>query len=209
VDADNVQSLQVFLDPEFAGRTSIGDNVDDAYALAYLATGVTDWSKATEEDFVRASDWLRKAHANVRAYWIDGAELSQLMSSGEVLISWAWNETPTTMAAEGHDVVANRSTVEGSSTWFCGYVNLKNGPNDESKAYDFLNAWLEPSSTDYIVNAWGYGHGNQAAMEALGTEILDSVGLGQVDVPLLAQVPMDNALRERMIAEFEKIKAGF
>ncbi len=210
VDAADVQSLQVFLDPAYAGRTSIGDNVDDAYALAYLATGTTDWSKATEDDFQRASAWLRDAHQNVRAYWIDGAELSQLMSSGEVLISWAWNETPTTMQAEGHDVVANRETSEGSSTWFCGYVNLTDGPNDESKVYDYFNAWLDPSSTDYIVNEWGYGHGNQAAMEELGTELLESVGLGAVDsVPLLAQIPMDNALRERMITEFEKIKAGF
>jgi spermidine/putrescine transport system substrate-binding protein len=30
-----------------------------------------------------------------------------------------------------------------------------------------------------------------------------------VDVPVLAQVPMNQALREKMIAEFEKIKAGF
>jgi spermidine/putrescine transport system substrate-binding protein len=28
-------------------------------------------------------------------------------------------------------------------------------------------------------------------------------------VPVLAQVPMNQALREKMIAEFEKIKAGF
>lgn len=209
VDAADVASLGVFLDPKYAGRTSIGDNVDDAYALAYLATGTTDWSKATEDDFQRASEWLRQAHMNVRAYWIDGAELSQLMSSGEVLISWAWNETPTTMQSEGHDVVANRETVEGSSTWFCGYVNLADGPNDEAKVYDYFNAWLDPSSTDYLVNAWGYGHGNQAAMEELGADVLESVGLGPVDVPLLAQIPMDNALRERMIVEFEKIKAGF
>jgi spermidine/putrescine transport system substrate-binding protein len=33
--------------------------------------------------------------------------------------------------------------------------------------------------------------------------------LGPVDVPVLAQVPMNQQLREKMIAEFEKIKAGF
>ena len=41
------------------------------------------------------------------------------------------------------------------------------------------------------------------------TEALDGAGLCAVDVPVLAQKPMDQQLREKMIAEFEKIKAGF
>ena len=209
VPVEDIQSLQVFVDPKYAGRTSIADNVDDAYALAFLATGVSDWSSATQADFEKASAWMRQAHQNVRDYWADGAALSQLMASGEVLISWAWNEVPVTMQAEGHPVVMNRSTTEGSSTWFCGYVDLANGANDEAKVYDFFNAWMSPDSAEYIVNEWGYGHGNQVAMEKLGTEVLEEVGLGPVDVPILAQKPMDHSLRDQMVAEFELIKAGF
>ena len=209
VDVATMNTLEVFRDPKYAGRISLPDNVDDVYALAYLATGVTDWSKATDADFVTANKWLREVHQNVRAYWADGAELGQLMTSGEVIVAWAWNETPTTLAAEEIPVAANRSTKEGSSTWFCGYVNLKDGPNDEAAMYDFFNAWMEPETTQYIVNEWGYGSGNQAQMTAMGAEVLDGVGLGDVDVPVLAQIPMDQQLREKMIAEFEKIKAGF
>jgi spermidine/putrescine transport system substrate-binding protein len=43
----------------------------------------------------------------------------------------------------------------------------------------------------------------------LAPKALAEAGLGPVDVPVLAQVPMNQALREKMIAEFEKIKAGF
>ena len=202
-------SLAVFQNPKYAGRISLPDNVDDVYALAYLATGLSDWTKATEEDFEKANAWLREAHQYVRAYWADGAELGQLMTSGEVAVAWAWNETPTTLQAEEVPVEANRATVEGSSTWFCGYVNLKDGPNDEAKVYDFFNAWTSPGSAEYIVNEWGYGHGNATAMTAMGPEALDGAGLGMVDVPLLHQAPMNQQLREKMIAEFEKIKAGF
>lgn len=209
VDPADMASLQVFLDPKYAGRVSIADNVEDAYALAYLAIGITDWTMATEADFERASAWLRKAHANVRSYWADGADLAQLMTSGEVLIAWAWNETPTAMQAEDIKVEANRETIEGSSTWFCGFVNLVNGPNAEDKMYDFFNAWLEPRSVEYLVTDWGYGHANKKAMAALGDETLNEAGLGAVSAPVLAQVPMDIALRERMIAEFERIKVGF
>ncbi len=204
-----VATLQVFLDPAYAQQVSLPDNVDDIYALGFLATGIDDWTTATQEDFEKASAWLREAHRNVRTYWRDGAELSQLLASGEVGLAWAWNETPTTMQAEGFDVGYNRSPVEGSSTWFCGYVDLANGPNDEALVYDFFNAWMDPRSAAYIVDAWGYGHGNQAAIDALGPEVLDAVGLGPVSVPILFQSPMDNALREQMIREFELIKTGF
>lgn len=209
VDSSKVRSLDVFHNPEFAGRTSIGDNVDDAYALAYLATGTPDWTRATEGDFRRASEWLRKAHRLVRTYWVDGAELSSLVASGEVLVAWSWNETPTTMRADGHPVAFEREPVEGSSTWACGYVNLRNDQGSEEKAYDYINAWLTEETAQYIVNEWGYGHSNTMAMGRIDPGVLEDVGLGPVNVPVLEQLPMDNRLRERMSREFEKIKAGF
>lgn len=205
----DVQTLQVFVDPKYAGRISLPDNNDDVWSLAYLATGVTDWTTVTEEQFQVAGEWLRRAHENVRAYWADGAELAQLMATGEVVIAWAWNETPTTMVAENHPIAFEREPAEGSSTWFCGYVNLKDGPGNEDKAYDFINAWLDARSANYIVENWGYGHSNTEAVAAIDPELVESVGLGPVEVPILAQVPMDNQLRDRMLEEFEKIKAGF
>lgn len=209
VDASKMDSLQAFIDPEFAGRVSLPNNVDDVYALGLLATGVTDWSNVTQEQFEAASAWLRQAHPNVVTYWADGAELAQLMTTGEASLAWAWNETPTTLIGEGVPVASNREAAEGSSSWFCGYVNVVDGPNSEDLMYDFLNAWMEPATADYIVEAWGYGSGNQAQMASLGSELLDSVGLGEVSAPVLAQGPLDNRMREQMIVEFENIKAGF
>jgi spermidine/putrescine transport system substrate-binding protein len=209
VNSSKMDSLQVFLDPEFAGRVSLPNNVDDVYALGLLATGVTDWSDVTQEQFEAASAWLRRAHPNVVTYWADNAELAQLMTTGEVSLAWGWNETPTTLIGEGVPVASNRETTEGSSSWFCGYVNVVDGPNSEDLMYDFLNAWMEPASADYIVEAWGYGSGNQAQMETLGSKVLDGVGLGEVSAPVLAQGPLDNRMREQMIVEFENIKAGF
>jgi spermidine/putrescine transport system substrate-binding protein len=209
VPAEDVASLQIFVDPKYAGRISLPDNNDDIWALAYLATGVTDWTTVTEEQYAAAGEWLRRAHENVRAYWADGAELAQLMATGEVVIAWAWNETPTTMVAEGHPIAYQRAPAEGSTTWFCGYVNLKNAPGSEDKAYDFINAWTDARTATYIVENWGYGHANTEAMGAMDPATLDGVGLGQVDAPILAQKPMDNTLRDRMLQEFEKIKAGF
>ncbi|MEM9710183.1 MAG: ABC transporter substrate-binding protein [Pseudomonadota bacterium] len=201
-------TLEIFNDPALAGRITIPDNVDDAYALAYLATGVTDWTKATDEDFDAASAWLRGIHGNLRTYWVDPAELIQLMATGEVLAAWAWNEVFPAMVEEGLPAAFEREPEEGSSLWLCGQLNMAEGPGDETKAYDYLNALLDPVSTEpLLVN--GFGHANRAGMGAFSVEDLTAAGLEAIDAPVLAQVPLDNAVREKHAAEFEKIKAGF
>lgn len=212
ISLDDLTSLQAFADPQYAGRISIGDNVDDAYALAFLAVGVTDWTTATDAQFEAASAFLREVHPNVRTYWADGASLAQLMQSGEVLFSWAWNETFSTMSYEGHPIGMTRDMVEGSSSWVCGYSRLSGGEGSEDKFYDFINAWLEPETAEYLVSYWGYGHGNTTAMAQMNTEDLAAVGLDSTEAHLentLWQAPVPTALREKMIAEFELIKAGF
>jgi spermidine/putrescine transport system substrate-binding protein len=50
VSGAEAATLQSFADPKFEGKVSLVDNVDDAYALGFLATGITDWNKATMED---------------------------------------------------------------------------------------------------------------------------------------------------------------
>ncbi|WP_289460473.1 hypothetical protein, partial [Klebsiella pneumoniae] len=44
VPAEDVVSLDVFTNPKYAGRISLPDNADDIWALALLATGVSDWT---------------------------------------------------------------------------------------------------------------------------------------------------------------------
>lgn len=208
VPAEDVASLSVFHNPKYAGRMTIPDNVDDAFALAYLATGVADWTSATDEQFDAAAAWLREAHQYQRTYWTDAAELSQLLATGEVLVSWAWNETFPTMVEEGYPVGFQREAAEGSSLWLCGYVKMKDGEGVEDKVYDYVNAFLDPSSTEPLLGD-GFGHANQSGMSVFSEEELVAAGLGEIDVPLLAQLPMSNELRTKHSEAFEKIKAGF
>lgn len=208
----DVQSLAAFADPKHMGRVSLPDNVDDAYALGFLAIGVKDWASASMEEFAQASDFLRAVHQNVRAYWSDGASLAQMMQSGEVYLAWAWNETFSTMSYEGFPIAMKRDTDEGASSWVCGYAKTTNAPGSEDKFYDFINAWLEPSTAEYIVNWWGYGHSNAVAMGTISNDDLAAVGLEtseKLREGTLWQGPVPSALREAMIAEFELIKSGF
>ncbi len=208
VPAEDVASLEVFKNPEYAGRMTLPDNVDDAYALAYLATGVTDWSEATEPQVEAASNWLREVHPNLRTYWTDPAELSQLMATGEILVSWAWNETYPTMVEEGRPIGFQREASEGSSLWLCGYVNMKDAPGDEDLAYDYLNAILGEAAAMPLLEA-GFGTANAAALGEIDEETLKASGLEKIEVPVLAQLPISNAQRETQAETFEMIKAGF
>ena len=209
VSAEDVATLQVFKNPKYAGRMSLPDNVDDAYALAYLATGVTNWTEATDEQFEAASAWLREIHPNLRTYWTDAGELAQLMASGEILVSWAWNETYPTMVEEGRPIAFQREATEGSSLWLCGYVNLANSPGNADKAYDYLNAFLAPDNVMPLLEN-GYGSANATSLnDQVGVEDLAAAGLEPITAPVLAQLPMSNASRERQVETFELIKAGF
>lgn len=209
VAAEDVATLEVFKNPAYAGRLALPDNVDDAWALAYLATGVTDWSQGvTDEQFEAAAQWLRDVHPNLRTYWTDPAELAQLMATGEVLVAWAWNETFPTMKEEGRPIGFQREPAEGSSVWLCGFVNLANGPGNEDKAYDYANAFLSEQTAPALVAA-GWGSGNAAGMQAITEEELTASGLGTIEAPVFAQLPISIADRERHASTFEEIKAGF
>jgi len=209
VPADDVSTLQIFVNPKYQGRTSMPDSSDDVWALAYLATGVTDWTDISEEQFQAAAAWLREAHQNVYAYWADPSEQTQQMASGAVLVSWSWNDGVALLQAEDYPVGFQREAKEGSSTFVCGFVNMKDGPGSEDKLYDFMNSWLRPEAAVALMDELGYGHSNVKGMALKSPEDLETAGLGPISAPNLPQVPNDPQLRERQLAEFEKIKAGF
>ncbi|MDN5788862.1 PotD/PotF family extracellular solute-binding protein [Pseudorhodobacter sp.] len=209
VPAEDVASLDVFLNPKYAGRISLPDNTDDIWSLALLATGVSDWTNLTEEQYQAAAAWLRKAHENVVAYWADPSELSQLMAGGQVLVAWSWNDSIALMRQEGFDVGFQRQAKEGAATWFCGYVNMKDAPGSEDKAYDFINSWLDDGSAKALLDGFGYAATNNRGLAAIPPEELVAADVNPIDTTLLAQTPIDSKMRDRMLEEFEKIKAGF
>jgi len=212
IDAKDVQSLKAFADPKFKGRVSIGDNVDDAYALASLAIGLKDWTKMTDDQFKQASDFLRQVHKNVRLYWTDSSDIDQAFSGNEVDLAWGWGQTLIAMSGQGVPIAMNRDTKEGMSTWVCGYVLMKDAPGKLDQAYDFLNAVNAPDISKYMVTTFGYGHGNSAGMAAIDHKVLAERGFDDIGKFLdktLFQQPIAPELKKRMVDEFEKIKAGY
>jgi spermidine/putrescine transport system substrate-binding protein len=205
----DVATLGVFTDPKYKDRISLPDSSDDVWSLAFLATGTTNWSNVTDAQFDAAAAWLREAHQNVRAYWSDPAEMSQLMATGEVLVAWSWNDGVALLQAEGFPIGFQRSPAEGAATWFCGFVNFKDAPGSEDKAYDFMNSLLAHGSAKALLDELGYAHSNNAAMAEITEDELKAAFVDPVSTTLLAQTPVSAEFREKMINEFELIKSGF
>ncbi len=209
VPVEDVASLSVFTDPKYKDRISLPDNTDDVWSLALLATGVSDWTAVTDDQFAAAAAWLREAHQNVRAYWSDPSQLSQLVASGEIQVAWSWNDAFALLRSEDFPVGFQRQPTEGVSSFFCGLVNMKDGPGSEEKAYDFANSLLSQASSQVLIDTLGYAHANDAGVALLDQAALEAAGISPIDTTLLPQVPIETAMRDRMLAEFEDIKAGF
>lgn len=209
VPAEDVASLSVFTNPKYAGRISMPDNTDDVWSLAFLATGVTSWDNVTDEQFAAAADWLRAVHPNVRAYWADPSELSQLMASGEVQVAWSWNDPVAILQAENFPVGFNRAPAEGAASWYCGMVNMKGSAGNEDKAYDYINSLLAHTSAQPLLDAIGYALANDAAMATISADALKAAYIDPVTTTLFVQSPPTTELRDKMIEEFEMIKSGF
>lgn len=205
-------SLQLLADPSMMGKVALPTNVEDAYTLGALAIGMTNWTQMTDEQFKEASDFLRKVHQNVRFYWSDQGQLDAAIKSGEIEAAWAWNATELALKGEGIPVEMVRDPEVGVASWVCGYVHLNSGSGSDAEVYDFLNALADAQSGKYIIEAWGYAHANSEAYDIADQETVSAYGYQDVEGFLgesLFGVSLPDDLSAKMVAEYEKIKAGF
>ena len=166
----------------------------------------------TDEQFKQASDFLREVHKNVRLYWTDKTDIVQAMSSGEVDLAWAWNDAACSRRSPARRSRARATRPKASPPGSAAMSMLKDAPGSADKAYDFLNAVNDPEVANYIVKDWGYGHANGKGMAGIDPTVLEEKGYADVEKfvdKTLFQSPVPAELKLKMIAEFEKIKAGF
>ena len=208
---EDEMSYDILLRPELQGKISMFDSVDSSYAVGALLTGAEDMFAMTDEEIERATEVVRKLHANVRFYWSSPTEFEQAMAAGELIAAWSWNSSIIELKNQGIPM-AYMNPKEGIMTWICGFSLASSGEAADGLIYDYLNAAMEPRAGKYLIEAYGYGHSNKNTYDLVDPEILKSLGI--VDpVALMAQgnfydeIPSD--IREKMIVKFDEVKAGF
>lgn len=211
IDGDAL-TLQTMADPAYQGKIAIPDAASSAYALAALATGISNYTNMTDEEFETASNFLRSIHPNIRFYWSDGGQFDQAMASGEIEMGWAWNQSELNLIWNETPAIMVKDTDIGIATWVCGYVHLKSSTTPDDQIYDMLNALSDVGSGQYIIENWGYAHAHAGAYDVVDDETLAAYGFDDVqkffDGSLFFDA-VEPSLEARMLREFERIKSGF
>lgn len=207
--ADN-PSWTILWDEKYRGRLAQYDSVDGAVLVAALVAGVADPFHMTDAELGEVTELLRKQRDVLRFWWTEQTTVEQSIASGELVAAYAWNDAVVRLKNNGVPV-EYMNPKEGIFTWFCGLVKLKDGPGDENAAYDLVNAMLEPRVGAWLIENFGYGHSNRRTFEEVPQARLQELGIMSPDELFSSGIffaEMDNDVRERYIAAFERVKAG-
>ncbi len=205
------ESWNMLFDEKYKGKIAVIDSAADTWYCMAILAGVDIGQTIPEEGVEKTNDLMKKLRPQVRMFTNDMTSLAQSMASGEVVMAITWNETPVTLAAEGHPVKF-ASPKEGSLTWCCGLMMHKEAPNPDL-AYDILDSMLDPATGKYVIEAYGYGHSNAESFALVDSEVLANLGLDKDPTQYITdgkfQQAQSDEFETRINRDFEAIKTGF
>jgi len=205
------ESWAILFDEKYAGRLGIFDSVDGVMAVVGSVIDAENPFDMTDAELEEATELLRKQREILRFYWTDQTSVEQALASGEMVASYAWNSAVVELKNQGVNVTY-MNPKEGIWTWVCGLSLLADGPGDQDKAYEFIDAWLSPASGKNLIEMYGYGHSNAKSFELVDAAILDNLGLSDPDTMMATSRffgEIAPEVREKYIVLFDEIKAGF
>jgi spermidine/putrescine-binding protein len=206
------ESFGLLLDERYKGKMSSFDNSEEIPIISAILAGAKDPFALTEDEYPKVEEIMKRLNANMRVYWTDATEVQQALASGEVVATTAWNDIVKTMGDEGIPI-KYMTPKEGILTWVCGMVLLKDGPGDENQAYEFMDAMLSTESGVALMENFYYGHSNRKTLAAADAELVKGLSLDKAEERISDPKthffqPQPNEQRERLIAMFERVKAG-
>ena len=167
------ETWEMLFDERYAGRICArGTYVNLSIALKILGYDIFN---PTDEQLAEAGDMARAQRPLVRFYWESQTDMEQAIASGECVAGYAWNEALVNLTNEGVPV-AFAAPKEGAFGWACGLVRINTGEGDEQMGYDFIDAWLSPETGKYLIEAYGYGHGNAKSFDLVDPATITALG---------------------------------
>ena len=206
------ESYGLLLDERYKGKMSAFDNSEEVPIMSAILAGAKNPFALSEDEYPKVEAVMTKLNANIRFYWTDATEMQQGLASGELVATTAWNDIVKTMTDQSVPIKF-MTPKEGILTWICGMVLMKDGPGDESQAYEFMDAMLSTESGVTLMENLYYGHSNRKTLEAADPELVKGLAFDKAEERISDPhthffEPQANDQRERLIAMFEKVKAG-
>jgi len=206
------ESWSILFDERYAGRIASREG-DVNVQIAGLIQGLDKFQvfKMTDEQIEATRPLVEQLMRVVRVFWDDPSEFEQAMASGEIVAAYAWNSSVKNLRAQGVPV-KYMVPKEGMLIWLCGLTVLNTGTGDQGMIYDFLDAWLAPEVGKYMIEQYGYGHGNARAFEIATPEAIADLGFS-TDPSVMLQngvlfQPVPGDIRAKYINLFEETRAA-
>lgn len=202
------ESWGLLWDERYKGRLAVLDVLEDAVLGAALYAGIDPFNM-DDDDIARLRKVLEKQRPLLRFYTPDTTTIEQALASGEVVAAAAWNRSVVELKKQGLPVKF-MNPKEGRITWVCGMVLHKNA-SQLDKAYDVIDSFLDPSSGQFIINEYGFGHSNRRSFDLVSEERLTELGFAKDPTPWLEGAVFTEVMKNRgkIAAMFEEVKAGF
>ncbi len=206
------ESWSLFFDEAYKGRMAIWDSTDAVVPVAALVAGITENPYTPDgEDLEKVEALMRKQRDLVRFYWNEQTTALQGITSGEVVLSYAWSAAIPPLLESG---IAFKwaQPREGLISYVCGLSRANREGTDEALVYDFINASSSPEAGKFMIEAFALGAANRNSYPLVSPDTLVRNGLETPEESLAGShtyqfVPVD--LKQRHIQLFDEIRAGF
>jgi spermidine/putrescine-binding protein len=165
--------------PEYAGKVGMWDE-SALYNTARLL-GIANPFDMTDEELIRVRDKLIDQKPLIRTYWSTAGELTNLMASGEIYISYTWGGLMLGQLKELGIPVAEFTPVEGVDGWVDNWMLVKGSPNAEC-AHKFIDFTISPAGQCALSNVTSYWPTNPQSASCLTAEQVSTMNVGNTDI---------------------------
>ncbi|WP_245265836.1 extracellular solute-binding protein [Mesorhizobium sp. LNJC394B00] len=139
----------LLLDKKYAGKIGGADGMVTRVWYAALATG-QDPNDIKDMDMIWAK--VRETRDLVKKFWSSGAELMDLLSKGEIVVTDAWSGRVAALQDQGHPI--RYLDPAGSYAWMEDILVLKGSPMAECE--ELINFMLDPVTAIAVAEGQGY-----------------------------------------------------
>lgn len=139
----------LLLDKKYAGKVGGYQDTTTRVWYAALATG-QDPNNLKDMDAIWAK--VRETRDLAKKFWSSGAELMDLLSKGEIVVTDAWSGRVAALQDQGHPI--GYLDPAGSYAWMEDMLILKGSPMAECE--ELINFMLDPATSIAVAEGQSY-----------------------------------------------------
>lgn len=151
---------------DFPGRRSLRKHPFDTIEEALMADGVPA-GKVYPADLDRAFASLNKVKPNVGVWWTSGAQVEQMLTSGEVDMVAVWVSRPQSAQANGAPV----NIVWDQNIWGVDHWSILAGTPNANACREFIKFASDPKRMASLVEYFPAGVTQPASFDSIKPEI--------------------------------------